>query len=115
LTILKIQAYQIKDSNQHSHSPFIDELLERVKIEGVHLTAETPPEKKLNISDPNWRFPRGVVQRNVALSWIRSAKLFPSVFYTFNLRENLGSWQRGVSAGEVHLGQCFTAPPPLPQ
>uniref|UniRef100_A0A0N4UEU9 Galactosylgalactosylxylosylprotein 3-beta-glucuronosyltransferase n=1 Tax=Dracunculus medinensis TaxID=318479 RepID=A0A0N4UEU9_DRAME len=32
----------------------------------------TPANKKLNEADPNWKLPRGVLQRNAALSWLRT-------------------------------------------
>ncbi len=38
----------------------------------THLNAETPPEYKLQDEDPNWLKPRGVLQRNKGLEWIRS-------------------------------------------
>ncbi|KAL7076053.1 hypothetical protein ACQ4LE_004380 [Meloidogyne hapla] len=62
-------------------SEFIDNLFNRLKIKGVHLIAQTPADKKLKISEPRWKFPRGVEQRNSALLWIR---------------KNLNSWKRGI-------------------
>jgi hypothetical protein len=59
----------VEDANQSS--PFIDEIMKRTGINGVHLIATTPANKKLNFSEPNWKFPRGVEQRNAALHWIR--------------------------------------------
>ncbi|KAI6242806.1 Galactosylgalactosylxylosylprotein 3-beta-glucuronosyltransferase [Aphelenchoides fujianensis] len=53
-------------------SPAIDEILARTRLKSVHLTAATPEDKRLGDHDPNWRLPRGVVQRNTALDWIRS-------------------------------------------
>uniref|UniRef100_A0A914N2T0 Galactosylgalactosylxylosylprotein 3-beta-glucuronosyltransferase n=1 Tax=Meloidogyne incognita TaxID=6306 RepID=A0A914N2T0_MELIC len=62
-------------------SKFIDDLFNRLKIKGVHLVKQTPADKKLKFSDPRWKFPRGVEQRNSALFWIRN---------------NLNSWKRGI-------------------
>lgn len=33
----------------------------------------TPEQMKLKSSDPNWLKPRGVLQRNAGLTWIRSS------------------------------------------
>ena len=38
----------------------------------THLNRETPAEHKMKDSDPNWLKPRGVLQRNKGLSWLRS-------------------------------------------
>lgn len=37
----------------------------------THLATQTPPNFKLGKSDPNWKKPRGVEQRNIALQWLR--------------------------------------------
>jgi len=37
----------------------------------THLYVATPKEVKLKDKDPNWLKPRGVLQRNEALSWLR--------------------------------------------
>uniref|UniRef100_A0A914I2X9 Galactosylgalactosylxylosylprotein 3-beta-glucuronosyltransferase n=1 Tax=Globodera rostochiensis TaxID=31243 RepID=A0A914I2X9_GLORO len=62
----------VEDSDRPS--PFIDELMDRLGIPGVHLAATTPPEWKN-------KFPKGVQQRNAALNW---------------LRENMAQQKRGV-------------------
>lgn len=38
----------------------------------IHLHAVTPSDYKLKRQDPSWLLPKGVAQRNAALSWIRS-------------------------------------------
>ncbi|KAJ8308210.1 hypothetical protein KUTeg_013084, partial [Tegillarca granosa] len=37
----------------------------------THLYAETPAQVKLKSNDPNWLKPRGVLQRNAGLTWLR--------------------------------------------
>ncbi|XP_012278811.1 galactosylgalactosylxylosylprotein 3-beta-glucuronosyltransferase I [Orussus abietinus] len=37
----------------------------------THLAVPTPPSYKLGKSDPNWKKPRGVEQRNAGLQWLR--------------------------------------------
>lgn len=37
----------------------------------THLNVATPPEFKTRLTDPNWLKPRGVLQRNEGLEWIR--------------------------------------------
>lgn len=37
----------------------------------THLNVATPPEWKLKSTDPNWLKPRGVLQRNAGISWLR--------------------------------------------
>ncbi|KAI6194400.1 Galactosylgalactosylxylosylprotein 3-beta-glucuronosyltransferase [Aphelenchoides besseyi] len=60
----------VEDAEQPSSA--IDEILARTRLKSVHLSALTPPQKRLRDKDPNWRLPRGVIQRNTALKWIRS-------------------------------------------
>ncbi|KAM3718221.1 Coiled-coil domain-containing protein [Dirofilaria immitis] len=69
----------VEDAN--NISPFIADIFKRYHIRFTHLYALTPPEKKPNETDPNWKVPRGVVQRNKALLW---------------LRKNLHNLRRGV-------------------
>ena len=38
----------------------------------THLNVATPAEYKLADSDPNWLKPRGVLQRNAAITWLYS-------------------------------------------
>lgn len=52
-------------------SSFISEISQRSKITSVHLTALTPSNIKLKISNPIVKFARGIYQRNKALQWIR--------------------------------------------
>ena len=43
------------------------------RLKSTHLAVATPPERRAREGDPAWRLPRGVVQRNAALQWIRCA------------------------------------------
>ena len=49
----------------------VTNLLRTCGLSHTHLNAMTPPDYKLQDEDPNWLKPRGVVQRNAALEWIR--------------------------------------------
>ncbi|XP_060081592.1 galactosylgalactosylxylosylprotein 3-beta-glucuronosyltransferase 3-like [Ylistrum balloti] len=42
-------------------------------IQNTHLNTLTPKQVKLKSSDPQWLKPRGVLQRNAGLTWIRTA------------------------------------------
>uniref|UniRef100_A0A1I8AVD9 Galactosylgalactosylxylosylprotein 3-beta-glucuronosyltransferase n=1 Tax=Steinernema glaseri TaxID=37863 RepID=A0A1I8AVD9_9BILA len=91
-----------------------------VKSSGLqygHLHALTPTNMKLNESDPNWKVPRGVAQRNQALSWIRTnfAGTVRGVVYfgdddnTYDWRlfdemrsiEKAGVWPVGIVGGQL--------------
>jgi galactosylgalactosylxylosylprotein 3-beta-glucuronosyltransferase 3 len=49
----------------------IVEFLEYSKIPYIHLNEATPLDFKLNSNDKPWSKPRGVMQRNKALAWLR--------------------------------------------
>jgi galactosylgalactosylxylosylprotein 3-beta-glucuronosyltransferase 3 len=53
-------------------SEFIDDILAETKMNAAHLTALTPEKVRMNETDPHWKLPRGVNQRNTALNWIRT-------------------------------------------
>ena len=46
-------------------------LLQRSGLSYTHLSAVTPGDYKLRPSDPHWKLPRGVLQRNAGLAWLR--------------------------------------------
>ncbi|CAB3373146.1 Hypothetical predicted protein [Cloeon dipterum] len=50
----------------------VTNLLESSGLSYTHLHAHTPPAQKLKAKDPHWTKPRGVLQRNTALEWLRS-------------------------------------------
>lgn len=60
----------IEDAEENSK--LVEDVLTRSKIRHTLLTAETPHEYKLNISEPSWLKPKGVVQRNAGLKWLRT-------------------------------------------
>jgi hypothetical protein len=59
----------VEDADETSDS--VSELLTQSRLPHAYIAAKTPTAFKLNESDPNWKYPRGVVQRNAALNWIR--------------------------------------------
>jgi hypothetical protein len=63
--------YWVLIEDAETASSAIDEILSRTRLKSVHLIAKTPAEKKLAENEPNWMLPRGVIQRNTALGWIR--------------------------------------------
>ncbi|XP_059481266.1 galactosylgalactosylxylosylprotein 3-beta-glucuronosyltransferase I [Neocloeon triangulifer] len=53
-------------------TPLVKNLLASSGLSHTHLHAHTPPAQKLKAKDPHWAKPRGVLQRNTALEWLRS-------------------------------------------
>lgn len=49
----------------------VGNLLAKSGLSFTHLNVETPPESKLTEKDPHWLKPRGVIQRNEALHFLR--------------------------------------------
>ena len=49
----------------------VTNFLRNCGINYTHLNIATPKEMKLKPKDPHWSKPRGVYQRNLALSWLR--------------------------------------------
>ena len=47
-------------------------LLQRSGISYSHLFAVTPAHYKIQSSQPHWLLPRGVLQRNAGLAWLRN-------------------------------------------
>ncbi|KAH8289299.1 hypothetical protein KR054_003437 [Drosophila jambulina] len=62
----------VEDAN--ATSALVTGLLKRAGLEkrSTQLNIKTPPEFKLQGKDPNWIKPRGVEQRNLALTWLRN-------------------------------------------
>ena len=52
-------------------SELVSKLLMKSGLRYTHLSQQTPSEYKLKPKDPNWLKPRGVLQRNKGLSWLR--------------------------------------------
>jgi galactosylgalactosylxylosylprotein 3-beta-glucuronosyltransferase 3 len=59
----------IEDSE--TKTELVTKLLENSGISFTHLNVATPKNWKLKTKEPRWSKPRGVLQRNVALDWIR--------------------------------------------
>ena len=59
----------VEDSD--SKTRLVTEFLENSGIKYTHLNVATPEKMKLKPKDPHWSKPRGVYQRNLALSWLR--------------------------------------------
>ncbi|KAI8788129.1 galactosylgalactosylxylosylprotein 3-beta-glucuronosyltransferase 1, partial [Biomphalaria glabrata] len=49
----------------------VQNFLNRTRIHSTHLYVATPSEYKMKRTDPHWLKPRGVLQRNAALDWLR--------------------------------------------
>lgn len=62
----------VEDANQTTS--LVEGLLRRTMLNtrSTQLSIKTPENFKLKSKDPNWTKPRGVEQRNLALSWIRN-------------------------------------------
>ncbi|CEF61163.1 Glycosyl transferase, family 43-containing protein [Strongyloides ratti] len=59
----------VEDSDKTNSD--MEKFLKESKIPFAHLSIKTPKNKKLKDNDPNWLLPKGVLQRNEALKWIR--------------------------------------------
>ena len=60
----------VEDSNS-GKTPLVTNFLANCGVKYTHLNVSTPPEVKLGSNDPNWLKPRGVLQRNRGLQWLR--------------------------------------------
>jgi len=61
----------VVEDSPHKTS-LVKNFLHRSGLRFTHLNINTPSEMKLKSKDPHWSKPRGVYQRNEALSWIRN-------------------------------------------
>lgn len=59
----------VEDSKTKTN--LVANLLANSGLSFTHLNVETPAENKLTENDPHWSKPRGVIQRNEALHWLR--------------------------------------------
>ena len=55
-------------------STLVARLLQFSRLAYTHLSVVTPVEYQRNESDPRWYRPRGVLQRNAGIEWIRKVK-----------------------------------------
>uniref|UniRef100_A0AC35FLY1 Galactosylgalactosylxylosylprotein 3-beta-glucuronosyltransferase n=1 Tax=Panagrolaimus sp. PS1159 TaxID=55785 RepID=A0AC35FLY1_9BILA len=83
----------VEDSDEPSEMP--SQLLERLKFtSSVHIVARTPAEIRRNETDPNWKFPRGVAQRNAALEYLRTNhRSFKKSIVYFGDDDNVYDWR----------------------
>lgn len=61
----------VEDSDKKTDK--VRHFLAKCQIPYTHLNVATPQQVKLKSSDPNWLKPRGVLQRNAGLTWIRAS------------------------------------------
>lgn len=70
MLIRNIHWIVIEDSE--NRTDLVARLLKQTGLNYTHLNVLTPAKFKLNMDDPNWLKPRGVLQRNAGLEWLRS-------------------------------------------
>ncbi|KHN87042.1 putative glucuronosyltransferase sqv-8 [Toxocara canis] len=73
--------YWIVVEDAEATSTAVADVIRRTRLPSAHLHSQTPASMKMNDTDPSWKLPKGVLQRNAALNW---------------LRVNFGSLKRGV-------------------
>ena len=61
----------VVEDSAEGQTPLVTDFLAHCGVKYTHLNASTPPEVKLSSTDPNWLKPRGVLQRNRGLQWLR--------------------------------------------
>ena len=59
----------IEDSSHKTQ--LVSNFLKRTGLNYTHLNVGTPAHYKMQSSDPNWLKPRGVLQRNEGLKWLK--------------------------------------------
>uniref|UniRef100_W6NL70 Galactosylgalactosylxylosylprotein 3-beta-glucuronosyltransferase n=1 Tax=Haemonchus contortus TaxID=6289 RepID=W6NL70_HAECO len=105
----------VEDSDTISESVY--EVIKRSRLPHTHLSIKTPDNKKMKYTDPSWYLPRGVLQRNAALAWIRTqmsdvktgAVYFGDDDNTYDLRlfdeirsiDVAGIWPVGIVGGLI--------------
>lgn len=70
LHIKNIHWIVIEDAE--AKTDLVTKFLRNCGISYTHLFVQTPSSIKLGPSDPNWLKPRGVLQRNAGIDWLRS-------------------------------------------
>ncbi len=69
LNVPKFHWIIVEDS--HTKTDLVTNLLRNSGLPYTHLNIVTPPDYKMADEDPSWLKPRGVLQRNLALDWLR--------------------------------------------
>uniref|UniRef100_T1J0L0 Galactosylgalactosylxylosylprotein 3-beta-glucuronosyltransferase n=1 Tax=Strigamia maritima TaxID=126957 RepID=T1J0L0_STRMM len=59
----------VEDSREKTDK--VSKLLRRSSLSYTHLNIATPAKYKLSDVDPSWLKPRGVIQRNLGITWLR--------------------------------------------
>ncbi|XP_046382457.1 galactosylgalactosylxylosylprotein 3-beta-glucuronosyltransferase I [Ischnura elegans] len=97
----------VEDADEQTD--LVSRLLSRSGLKYTHLVEPTPKDWKIKEKEPNWKKPRGVLQRNAALRWIRdnveSGVLYfadDDNTYSLEVFEEMRS-TRGVSVWPVGL------------
>ena len=74
-TLLHVRhVHWIVVEDRDNKTRLVSRLLSNSGLLHSHLVGKTPAEDKLQDSDPNWLKPRGVLQRNAALEWLRDPR-----------------------------------------
>ena len=58
--------------DEAARTDLVTNFLSECGLNYTHLNVKTPDNFKLQSKDPNWLKPRGVLQRNLALHWLRN-------------------------------------------
>lgn len=69
LLVPNIHWIVVEDSENKTE--LVTKFLHNCGIKHTHLNVPTPPQMKMTPEDPNWLKPRGVLQRNMGLYWLR--------------------------------------------
>ncbi|KAF8776997.1 galactosylgalactosylxylosylprotein 3-beta-glucuronosyltransferase I-like [Argiope bruennichi] len=69
LLVTNIHWIVVEDAE--NKTALVTNFLSKSRLPFTHLNVPTPPAMKMTKEDPNWLKPRGVLQRNLGLSWIR--------------------------------------------
>jgi len=120
-TLLHVKNFHwiVVEDSLTGKTPLVSNVLANSGVKYTHLNASTPPEVKLKSSDPNWLKPRGVLQRNRGLRWLRENRVDwrdKGVVYfldddnTYDLRifeemrftETCSVWPVGLVGGLLH-------------
>ena len=84
-TLLHVKNFHwIVVEDSESETRLVKEFLQHSGLKYTLLNVATPKDYKLKQNDPNWLKPRGVLQRNLGIKWIRDnvdSRTNPGVVY----------------------------------
>ncbi|RXG57123.1 Galactosylgalactosylxylosylprotein 3-beta-glucuronosyltransferase I [Armadillidium vulgare] len=86
----------VEDAN--GKSELVTNFLKTSNIPHTHLFKQTPVQWKLNQKDPRWIKPRGVLQRNEAISWLRE-NISPTEKGVMRYTKKISVWPVGLVGG----------------